>query len=270
MGRYAGLRPLAALFGLIIAISPAFAHEFWLEPEQFRVDADQEIRADIKVGQDFKGDVYPYVASRFVSFERHDDLGTSAVGGAAGDIPALEIAPRAEGLSIFTYVSSGQRLTFSKWEKFTSYLANEGLNGIAARHDARGLPRDRIREIYTRCAKTLVNVGDGTTGQDRATGMPLELVAGDNPGNVAAGSEMRFQLLWQGKPLPDTQVALFHRPEDGETTRTLTRTDANGHATFALPSPGPYLAASVHMTEAASDENADWQSHWASLTFGVE
>ncbi len=270
MGQHTGFWPMAALFGLMTTISPASSHEFWLEPEQFRVDADQPIRADIKVGQDFKGDVYPYVASRFVSFERHDDLGTSAVEGTAGDIPALNIAPRAEGLSIFTYVSSGQRLTFSKWEKFTSYLANEGLNGIAARHDARGLPRDRIREIYTRCAKTLVNAGDGATGRDRAIGMALELVAGDNPGNLATGGTMRFRLLWQGKPLPDTQVALFHRPEDGETTRTLTRTDADGHASFKLPSPGPYLAASVHMTEAASDENADWQSHWASLTFGVE
>jgi uncharacterized GH25 family protein len=229
---------LVVFFGLTAAISPVptpvVAHEFWLEPERFRVDADQHIRADIKVGQDFKGDVFPYIASRFLSFERHDSLGTSAVEGTAGDIPALRSAPRGEGLSIFTYVSSGQRLTFREWEKFTSYLTYEGLNGVAARHDARGLPRDEIKEIYTRHAKTLVNVGDGATGQDRATGMALELVAGDNPGNMAAGGTMRFQLLWQGKPLPDTQVALFHRPEDGETTRTLTRTDADGHASFAL------------------------------------
>lgn len=270
MGQHAGLGAIAALFGLMIAHSPALAHEFWLEPDAFRVEADQQIRADIRVGQDFKGDVFPYIESRFAAFEHHDGLGTTDVSGTAGDIPALQVTPRADGLSVFTYVSSGLRLTFSEWEKFTSYLDNEGLKDIAARHDARGLPRDRVREIYIRHAKTLVTVGQDAAGDDRATGMALELVAQANPAKLEPGSEMRLQLLWQGSPLPDTQVALFHRPGDGETTRTLTRTDADGRVRFTLPSPGPYLAASVHMIEAPADENADWQSHWASLTFGVE
>ncbi|WP_394688685.1 DUF4198 domain-containing protein [Hoeflea sp.] len=268
------LRRVITGLGLMFAASPVSAvsgHEFWIEPEDYAIAQGEEIRADIKVGQDFKGDIFPFIASRFVTFERHDRVGDSDVEGTAGDLPALSATPRSEGLTLFTYLSTERRLTFVDWDKFTSYLDYEGLTAIAARHDARGLPRDRISEIYIRCAKTLVNVGPDATGQDRATGLPLELVAEQNPGALTPGQAIRFRLLWQGAPLPDTQVALFARSGDTpEATRTLTRTDADGYASFTLPATGGYMAASVHMIEPAADGKADWQSYWASLTFGVE
>ena len=241
-----------------MAVSPVTAHEFWIEPHDFSVDANTQIQADLRVGQDFKGDAFPFIPARFAAFKSYDRLGVRAVEGAPGDLPALSLTPEAEGLSIFTYVSAGERIRFREWDKF-------------ARHDARGLPRDDIRELYTRCAKTLVSVGDDATDQDRATGMRLELVAGANPMAVTPGAEMSFTLLWEGEPLADTQVALFRKGENTEAgTRTLTRTDENGQASFTLPAAGTYMAASVHMIEAPADRNADWQSFWASLTFGVD
>jgi len=254
-----------------MAVSPVSAHEFWIEPHDFSVDAKTQIRADLRVGQDFKGDAFPFIPSRFAAFKSYDRLGESDVDGVTGDLPALAMTPRTEGLSIFTYVSAGERIRFREWDKFAAYLDLEGLTSIPARHDARGLPRDDIRELYTRCAKTLVSVGDDATDQDRATGMRLELVAGANPMAVTPGAEMSFTLLWEGKPLPDTQVALFKKGENTEAgTRTLTRTDEKGQASVTIPAAGTYMAASVHMIEAPADRNADWQSFWASLTFGVE
>jgi len=266
-----GLGPVWAIIGAMLAASPAAAHEFWIEPHDFSIEADTKIQADLRVGQDFKGDTFPFIPSRFAAFKRYDRLGEKDVEGVTGDLPALSQPARAEGLSIFTYVSAGERIRFRDWDKFAAYLDLEGLTSIPARHDARGLPRDDIRELYTRCAKTLVSVGDDATDQDRATGMRLELVAGDNPMTVTPGADMSFTLLWEGKPLPDTQVALFKKGENSDTgTRTLARTDENGQASFTLPATGTYMAASVHMIEAPADRNADWQSFWASLTFGVE
>lgn len=265
-----------ALIGLAMAASPVSGHEFWIEPHDFTVAPDAEIRADIRIGQDFKGDAFPYIPSRFTAFKRHDREGESDVEGTTGDLPALTLEPRAEGLSIFTYVSVAERIRFQDWQKFADYLDYEGLDSIPARHDTRGLPRDDVRELYTRCAKTLVAVGDASGGntsddRDRATGMRFELVAGQNPQSLSAGDGISFTLLWQGKPLKDTQVALFQRGEDGgDATRVATRTDANGVARFTLPARGPYLASAVHMIEAPADRNADWESYWASLTFGVE
>lgn len=275
MGRQSSQRPalgcISAIIGALLAISPASAHEFWIDPHEFSVDPETGIKADLRVGQDFKGDAFPYIPARFSAFTRYDRLGESDVDGTTGDLPALQLAPRSEGLTIVTYVSAGERIRFRDWEKFSDYLAFEGLTAIPALHDARGLPRDDIRELYTRCAKALVSVGDTSGDQDRATGMRLELVAGENPKSIKPGTEISFTLLWEGAPLPDTQVALFTKGADGDAgTRTLTRTDENGQARFTLPATGPYMAASVHMIEAPADRNADWQSYWASLTFGVD
>ncbi|MDF1607786.1 DUF4198 domain-containing protein [Hoeflea sp. YIM 152468] len=271
MGQAQSLATALALTGLVMAASPVQAHEFWLEPQAFSVAADFPIKADIRVGQDFKGDAFPFIPARFSAFKHHDRLGESEVTGTTGDLPALQLVPRTEGLNIVTYVSVAERIRFRDWEKFAAYLDYEGLNRIAAHHDVRGLPRDDIRELYTRCAKTLVSVGGETGDLDRATGMRLELVADERPQALAPGAQMGFTLLWDGQPLADTQVALFHRGKTGDdATRTLARTDASGLARFTLAAEGTYLAASVHMTEAPAGRNADWQSYWASLTFAVE
>lgn len=263
-----------AIVGLMLAFSPAtpvLGHEFWIEPRDFTVAPEAAIEADIRVGQNFKGDAFPYIPSRFAAFKRHDREGESDVDGTTGDLPALTLEARAEGLTIFTYVSVAERIRFQDWEKFSFYLDYEGLEAIPARHAARGLARDDIRELYTRCAKTLVSVGDASDEQDRATGMRLELVAGQNPMTLVPGDAISFTLLWEGAPLKDTQVALFQRgKEGGDATRVVTRSDANGVARFTLPARGPYLASAVHMIEAPADRNADWESYWASLTFGVE
>ena len=260
-----------AILGLGMAASPVSGHEFWIEPQDFTVAAGEEIRADIRIGQDFKGDAFPYIPSRFAAFKRHDREGISNVDGATGDLPALTLEPRAEGLTIVTYVSVAERIRFQAWEKFAEYLDYEGLTTIPARHDARGLSRDEIRELYTRCAKTLVAVGDASGEKDRATGMRIELVAGENPATLSAGANMSFTLLWEGAPLGETQVALFRRGEDGaDATRIVTRTDQDGKAGFTLPGNGEYLVSAVHMIEAPAERNADWESYWASLTFGVE
>jgi uncharacterized GH25 family protein len=263
--------PALALIGVMLAVSPASAHEFWIEPEDYAVDSGEEIRADIRIGQDFRGDAFPFIPARFRSFLQHDDLGAEPIAGSIGATPALTAMPRAEGLTIFTYVSTERSITFQEWEEFQEYLDYEGLDSIVERHEARGLPRDRIREIYFRCAKALVNVGPVASGEDRATGMPIELVAKANPATIKPGEPLQFQLLWQGEPLPDTQVALFHKPTGGtEASRITTRTDAGGNVAFTLDTPGAFMAAAVHMIEAPADRNADWESYWASLTFGVE
>ena len=69
--------------------------------------------------------------------------------------------------------------------------------------------------------------------------------------------------------LPPGDSAWFRKGEDGD-AGTRTRTDASGRAGFTIPASGTYMAAGVHMIEAPADRNADWQSYWASLTFGVE
>jgi hypothetical protein len=47
------------------------------------------------------------------------------------------------------------------------------------------------------------------------------------------------------------------------------RSNQNGRVLFKLNGAGAYLVSTVRMVAAADPKAADWQSTWATLTFGV-
>ncbi len=124
-------------------------------------------------------------------------------------------------------------------ERFIKY---EGLKGVLERHKERGLPEIGFREDYVRCAKALA-IGGVADGEDRLVGMPLELLAEENP------------YVTQKSSLP---VRLFE---------STVRTDAEGRAQIPLTSFGFYLLNAVHMLEVEQKNGAVWKSYWGSLSF---
>ena len=150
------------------------------------------------------------------------------------------------------------------WALFRTYLAEEGYDHLVERHRERGLPETGFAERYTRYAKALVQVGPiDPDDADRTIGMPLELIARDNPyGHGVDGLEI--SLLWHGKSLPGRRVNVFH--DDGVVRRTSVATDTDGKARVALSGGGAYLLSAVLMRR---DERRPvvWASHWASLSF---
>jgi uncharacterized GH25 family protein len=264
------LRVALACISLLIGLSlPATAHEFWIELKASRVEPGAPIVADMKVGQNFKGDSYPYLKSRFVSFRSTDRAGSRDVKGDEGDTPAVNIRSATKGLQVISYLATAHRLDFDKWEDFVSYVEYEGLGWVAEAHKRRGLPERSFAEEYVRCAKALVQVGDvSASDQDVATGMPLELIAGQNPYAAPAPFELPVTLLWRGKPIGDIQIRVFQN--NGTVTETTIRTDATGRAVVPLQRGGRFLLNAVHMQEAPPDRAAKWESYWASLTFEVQ
>lgn len=63
--------------------------------------------------------------------------------------------------------------------------------------------------------------------------VPLELVP------ILSGSELRFQTLWKGKPVPDTEVAVLM---PGEKKARLTTTGSEGITKESFDKPGRYGA----------------------------
>ncbi len=260
---------LALLAGLVLAAAlPAAAHEFWIEPKQSRVEPGGAIAADLKVGQNFRGDTYPFLKSRFVAFKVVDRAGARDVTGDEGDTPAATIRKAGAGLNIITYLATPHRLSFDRWDEFVPYVEYEGLGWVLDAHKARGLPEDGFVEEYVRCAKALVQVGEPSApDEDRAVGLPLELVAGRNPYGLRAGTEVPVTLLWQGKPIGNVQIRVFQ--DNGAVTDTTTRTDDAGRAVISVRGGGRFLLNAVHMQEAPPGRVAAWESYWASLTFEV-
>ncbi len=261
---------LACLALLLLGLTgPAAAHEFWIEPKEFRVEPGSRIVADLKVGQHFRGGAYPYLKSKFVSFKAMDRAGARDIKGDEGDTPALMIPSADKGLKVIWYLATPHRLEFDKWEDFVPYLEQEGLGWVVEAHKRRGLPESGFTEEYTRCAKALVQVGEPSAeDQDLVTGMPLELIAEKNPYIFPDLAELPVRLLWQGKPIGGIQITTFQ--DNGTVTQRTTRTDPEGRAVIFLQGGGRFLLNAVHVQEAPPGLNAAWESYWASLTFAIQ
>ncbi len=261
----------------LLLAAPLRAHDFWIEPSSFRPAAGERVGVRLRVGEHFKGDPVPRNPQRI---ERFVQVG---VGGAGGELPlpgveGMEPAGyasfQAPGLHWIVYDSNHASVEL-KGEAFEKYLSEEGLERVSQERARRGQSAAPVREIYSRCAKSLVRVGppspDGTVaGWDRPLGLALELVPEADPYALAAGGELPVRLLYQGKPLAGALVAAFskERPEEKVTARS----DAEGRVRLRLARPGVWLVKAVHMVEPSQETpkpGADWESFWASVTFDV-
>ena len=257
---------IAALIAAITSAAPAAqAHEFWIEPASHRLPAPGGISANLKVGDSLKGSVFPYLSARFISYQVDGPGGRQEVVGNEGDIPSLVHEAEMAGLYILTYHSTADRLDYDDWMTFVDYAEYEGLDGAVDAHLQADLPRTGFAELYTRCAKALVQVGPPSREErDEAIGMPLELVALANPFTPDL-DVLPVQLLWRGEAAADIQIAIFRETEGVE--RTILRTDVDGRATIALGSGGRFLLNAVRLARAKGEDGVAWESHWASLTF---
>lgn len=263
-----GLLPQLVLLLTLVVGRAASAHEFWLEASNYRPKVGAKIELRTRNGMNYKGNSLPFVSGWFHKFQIIEGGKARPVDGVEGDDPAATPRFKMPGLAIMTYFGKPDSLAFTSWEKFKSYLALEGLDQIEAQHKARGLPETQFRETYSRCAKALVAVGDGKaglTGDDRATGMPLELVALRNPYRLAAGQPLPVQLLFRGKPLGGVTIKVFNSKDPKKPLRVITGTD--GRALIPLAHRAIYMLNAVHMFEPPKDAKEEWTSLWASLTF---
>ena len=139
-------------------------------------------------------------------------------------------------------------------------------------HLARALPESAFVEAYTRYVKSLIGVGN-SAGDDRRLGLPIEIVALDNPYTADVSAGLRVQVFEDEAPRDYGQVELFDKAPDDTVTITLHRTDVNGVAILPVIAGHSYLVDAVMLREPApgpaTESGAVWESLWASLTFGI-
>jgi hypothetical protein len=240
----------------------------WIEPTAFLPDAGKIIGLRLRVGQDFLGDPLPYNSALIDQFIGVDSTGRKPVVGRDGADPAGLLYVAAPGLLIIGYKSNPSPIVLPA-AKFNQYLKDEGLETIAELRARRNQTDSDAREVFSRCAKSLVLSGmSAEAAADRTLGFTLELVALKNPYMLHAGDELPISLTYEGRPLPGALVVAMNRlnPE----AKLTARTDKNGRVTFKLPQGGMWLVKAVHMIPATAGSNADWASFWASLTFQLK
>ena len=256
-------RCVSVLFVILLLRPPvAGAHEFWIEPAHFRPVAGAKVPIRLYVGQYFRGDTLPFLTDNFERFYYADARGTENARGVLGDDPAVTLTVRAAGRIWIVYRSTSYELVYDKPGEFDAFLLKEGIDHLMPPAQRGKLP---VREIYSRCAKSLLLAGAAPgSAPDRAFGLPLELIAESDP-YASRSAAFRVRLLHRGAALPGALVTAFHKAVPDR--RLEARTDARGRAELALDRPGVWLLNAVHLLPAPKASGAQWETLWASLTF---
>ncbi len=262
------LTPILLAAALVAhACGAAAAHEFWIDPVG-QLAQPGPVATDLRVGQYFVGDAYPYISSKFNFLRVYHRGDVADVKGNEGDQPAVSLPEVKPGLSVVAFYGKPNTVVFTDPIVFLTYLTSEGLEWVLPLHRARGLPMTGFTEVFSRTVKTLIQVGPlSDEDRDQVVGMPLELVAGANPYAYPALKTLPVTLLWQDKPLAGTQISIFQ--DHGAIARSKVLTDDQGRASIPLADGGRFMINAVHMREAAPELQAAWESHWASLTFTI-
>lgn len=271
-------RHLRFVFLLVLLVNAgsglALAHEFWIEPSSFTPKVGQRVDVALRVGEKFVGEPVQRKEERIERFVALVSKGASdqptehAIAGQEGDEPAGHFLVAHPGLIILTYDSNHSYIELEA-EKFDEYLAEKGLEAIRKQRAGRNESSGPAREMYSRCAKSLVHAtGEAADkpklGRDRPVGMPLEIVALFDPYAEPGIREGRFRLLFEGRPLPDVKVTAQAR---GAKEIQVQRSGKEGEVVFRLEHQGPWLIECTHMRTSPEPQKADYESLWASLTF---
>ena len=255
------LLPLA----LTLAPSPAIAHEFWIEPQQFRPAPGAKVPVRLLVGERFKGNSIPWLGENYSSVYMADARGTESIRGVLGDDPAVTLTARAPGRMWIVLRSVSYEVAYEKPGEFEAFLAKEGLDHLVPRGHRHPLP---VKETYSRNAKSLLMAGRASprSAADRTFGLPLELIAETDP-YAGKSAEFRVRLLLRGEALPGALVTAFHKAVPDR--RLEARTDAAGRAKVALERNGLWLLNAVHLLPAPKKSGAHWETLWTSITFEI-
>ena len=74
----------------LVSSFQTLAHEFWIAPEEYRVQPGAPLAANLRNGQEFKGINLPYFSRNTERFEMIHEGDIEPVATRMGNIPALE------------------------------------------------------------------------------------------------------------------------------------------------------------------------------------
>ncbi len=268
------LRALALAAGLALATAAlAAAHDMFLKPERFFVPEGAPLELALLNGTFSKSEN---------AIARARVLDISVVGPAGRE--RIDTARwRAEGDTSFVAITTGSAGTWVMGvstrpniipltgREFNDYLASDGIPDVlAARRRAGELGRD-VRERYHKHVKAVVQVGEARSDHYATElGYPAEIIPLGNPYDLTPGATFRFRAVVLGQPVANQYVQYGGRtPRGGRIAMRAVRTDAQGAGAIRITGPGTFYVKFIHMTRLDDDPDADYESRWASLTFGV-
>lgn len=250
--------------------SAAAAHDFWLQPGNFRPRAGEVIEVAPMIGHGRERERWGADPRRIV------ELGSLGPAGRSDHYPSAVPVRRGEnirlafpipGVHVLGLATDNSRSELPA-ERFASYLREAGLDPILAERRARGATGRPGREIYGRCAKVIFEVEGGgadPTWPARAMGLKLEIVPESDLRDIQGAARLR--VYYEGEPLAGALLKLWKLDSDGQTPVAAMRTDREGRVLLRAPSAGLWQLNVVWSKRLDQHPWADFETTFASLTF---
>ncbi len=254
----------------LILFTTLSAHEFWLEPNSYFAEVGQPVRINLRVGENFTGEKWDAGKSRiiyFASFCRKKETTWFNMLQKRG-LDSLDCRFSEAGTHLVVLKTNSKFIELEA-EKFNDYLKEDGLDLALNARILRGDTLKKGREMYRREAASLVQIGAKTSAIDVSkTGFDLKILPEHNPLDKPSNTPLNVQITFNNKPLEGALVRHWHKAND-KTNIVFKRSDKKGKVQFQ-PLSGDNMISVVHMVEYPNKAEADWQSIWGNLTFGVK
>jgi uncharacterized GH25 family protein len=268
---------VALLFGLLVCSRASIgeAHDFWLQPSEYWINPDTLDSMTLQVGHGPFRQRSPIPARRITRFQAIApngmvvDLHEQLRLGQAAEDGDFRLNP--PGAYVLVLQTDDGAQTHLPSIRFNDYLQVEGLTpALEQRARLRRTDTDGS-ERYSRCAKSIVQVGlprAGGQGQvSKPVGLPLEIVPEANPYGVPRSATLPVRVIYAGRPLAGALVKLTNLENDASPFE-MHLTDREGRASFTMPNAGAWLLNVIWTKPLPRSEETDFETVFSSLSFG--
>jgi len=257
-------------FVLIVGLGLAQAHEFWMQPVNFFLKPGEHLLVSFKVGEGFMGEPWDLAAHKIERLDLHRPTQSrNVIDSVYRDLKKnnLSLRLKDEGTYLLAMQSDNAFIAMEA-DKFNAYLTEDGLDDILDARKKTNTLDQPSKEYFRRHSKLLVQVGKKTDNTfSKVVGLPLEIIPEQNPYALKIGDPIGFKVLFEGKPLFGAKVRIWNRFENRTTLQNI-YTEKTGLVETRVSNPGMWMVSVVKMVPSKQGD-AEWQSHWASLVYGV-
>src|SRR5688500_13988861 len=227
---------------LLVCLTLAGAHEFWMQPEKFFFKKGERLELSFKVGDAFIGEPWNLERDRLEALVLYRNttsvnLRDSVKEGLKNHLSALLDK---EGTHLMAMQSTNAFLEMTA-DEFNAYLKEDGLDEVLDQRKNTNTLSVPGKEYYSRHAKLLFQVG--TKPDDtykKMLGFPVEIVPEKNPYALKVGDAVRFKILFDGKPTFGVRAKVWNRFENRTTIQNI-YTEKDGTFEARISNPGPWM-----------------------------
>jgi uncharacterized GH25 family protein len=251
------------------------AHDFWVQPSEYWIAPDALTSMTLQVGHGPFRQRSPILTRRITRFQAIAPKGTVVelheqlrLGEAAED---GDFRLKTPGPYMLVLQTDDQAQTHLPAIRFNDYLKVEGLTpALEYRAQQHRMDTDGS-ERYSRCAKSIVQVGSseaGLLGQiSKPVGLPLEIVPEANPYATPHPDTLPIRVIYAGLPLAGALVKLTDLNNDAAPFETHV-TNHDGRASFSMPNSGTWLLNVIWTKVLPRSQENDFETVFSSLSFG--